>query len=105
MFIQSLSHIINFVSSVTPSNGGDQAVDPLYNAISTIGPYAIGVVLLLWVIYGIILGVKFAKAEDSKEKAALQKALVNGCIGFLAILVLVVIVYAIRGPLVEYMNS
>ena len=104
MFIQSLSNVISVLCS-GGGTGGKQAVDPLYDAISTLGPYAIGVVLLLGVIYGIIMGVKYAKAEDSKERAALQKALVNGGIGFLAVLVLVVIVYAIREPLVEYMNS
>ena len=102
MFINAISNVLNILGAGT---GGDQAVDPLYEAISTIGPYAIGVICILGILYGIILGVKFAKSEDSKERAALQKALVNGVVGFLAILVLVVIVYAIRGPLVDYMNS
>ena len=104
MFIQSLSNFLNLVCA-SGMTGGDQAVDPLYEAISTLGPYAIGVVLILGIIYGIIMGVKFAKAEESKDRAAIQKALVNGIIGFLAVFVLVVITYAIRGPLVEWMNS
>lgn len=87
---------------------GDQAanaVDPLYDAISTIGPYALGVVTLLGLIYGVIVGVRFARAEDTKERAALQKVLVNGVIGFVAVIILLGILYGIRGPLVKWMNG
>lgn len=84
---------------------GANAVDPLYDAISTIGPYAMGVVLALGLIYAIIFGVKFAKAEDSAQKATLQKALVNGIIGFVTVFILIAILYAIREPLVDWMNT
>ena len=84
--------------------GGDAVVSPLYQAISVIGPIMMSIVALLGVIYGIILGTKYAQCSDSKEKAALQKALVNGIIGFVAIFVLVTILYAIREPLVEWMG-
>jgi len=104
MFIESISNMFKFIT-LADQTGGAQAVDPLYEAISTIGPYAMGVITMLGVIYGIIMGVKFAKSEDSKERAALQKALVSGVIGFVSILVLVVILYAIRGSLVDWMNS
>ena len=73
------------------------AVDPLYNAITLIGPYAMGIVAALGLIYGVIVGVRFARAEDPSARAALQKVLINGVIGFVAVL--------IRGPLVEWMNS
>ena len=104
MFIQSISNIFKFIT-LANQTGGEQAVSPLYNAISTLGPYAMGIVLILGIIYGIIMGVKFAKAEKSEERAAIQKALVNGIIGFVAMLVLIVILYAIRGPIVDFMNS
>ncbi len=102
MFTQTLC---NFMSILGAGTQGDNAVDPLYDAISTIGPYAMGVVFLLMLIYGVIMGVRYAKADESKERAAVQKALINGIIGIFAIFVLVVIVYAIREPLVEWMNS
>ena len=99
MFIKVLSKITSLFCDA------DDAVSPLYNAISTIGPYAMGVVGLLGVIYGIIMGVKYAKAEDSKERAALQKALVNGAVGFLSVLVLISLLYVLRGPITRYMDS
>lgn len=105
IFMEAIKSISNFVNVLASGTQGANAVDPLYDAISTIGPYAIGVVLVLGIIYGIIIGVKFAKAEDAKERAALQKVLVNGIIGFVAVVVLLGILYAIRGPLVTWMNS
>ena len=103
MLTRNIFNMISFLA--TNNTQGENAVDPLYNAIDVLGPYAIGVVLVLGIIYGIILGVKFAKAEDSKERKALQKALVSGVVGFVAVLLLLTIVYAIREPLVDFMNS
>ncbi len=91
--------------SILASGTGASAVDPLYNAISLIGPYALGVVIALGAIYGVIVGYRFAKAKDTEERAKMQKILVNGCIGFFAIIVLIGILYAIRGPLSRWMNS
>jgi len=102
MFAQN---IYNFVSILATGTQGDNSLDPIYDFISTVGPYAIGIVLVLGILYGVILGVRFAKAEDSKERGALQKALINGIIGFVAILVLLIILYAIREPLATWMNS
>ena len=96
--------MFNFIGLLANGNAAN-TVDPLYNAISTVGPYAIAICAVLLIFYGIILGVKFARAEDSKERKALQTALINGLIGILAVLVLIVILYAIRRPLVDWMNS
>ena len=96
--------MLNFISFLSAGNAAN-AVDPLYDAITTIGPYAIAVCAVLLIFYGIILGVKFARAEDSKERKQLQTALVNGIIGIAAVLILVIILYAIREPLVDWMNS
>lgn len=87
------------------ANDAENSLDPIYKALSTIGPYAISVLLICAIIYGVIFGVKFAKAESSEDRGKLQKALINGIIGFLTIIVLVIILYAIRGPLAEWMNG
>lgn len=96
--------IFNMISLLA-SNSASNAVDPLYNAISLIGPYAMSVVLALGLIYGVIVGVRFAKAEKSEDRAALQKVLVNGVIGFVAVFILILILYAIREPLTRWMNG
>lgn len=96
--------LFNLICS-NSSAGAQKTVDPLYQALDVIGPVVMGIVALLGVLWGIILGTKFAQATDSKEKAALQKALINGIIGFVAIFILVTILYAIRVPLINWMES
>lgn len=75
------------------------AVRPLYQGIDLIGPYAISVVGVLSLFYGIFLGVKYAKAETADQKANAQKTLVNFCIGAVTVIVLISVLYAIRVPL------
>lgn len=84
---------------------GDDVVSPLYDGITLIGPYAMGVVMLLSMIWGIFLGVKYARAEDATEKANAHQVLVNFCIGAVTVIILIAIVYAIRGPLVDFIDG
>ena len=86
-------------------DGGSAVVAPLYDGISTVGPIAMGVCLLLSTIWFIFLGVKYAKAEDPGEKENLHKVLVNFIIGFVVTLILIAVVYAIRKPLVAYIEG
>ena len=96
---------VNFSNFINLLGAASDAVDPLYKAVTLIGPYALGIVLTLGIIYGVIVGVKFAEAEGKEERAKLQKVLVNGVIGFVAVLILLAVLYAIREPLVRWMNS
>ena len=84
---------------------GDDVISPLYDGITLVGPYAIGVVLLLSTIWGIFLGVKYAKTDDASEKANLHQVLVNFIIGAAVVLVLISVIYAIRGPLAAYIDG
>ena len=84
---------------------GDDVVSPLYDGITLIGPYAISVCLVLSIFWGIFLGVKYAKAEDPSEKDNLHKILVNFCIGAITVIILIAIIYAIRGPLAKFVDG
>ena len=86
--------ILNLLLSATGDT--NSPTSPIYNAITLIGPYALGVVAMLTMIYGIVLGVKFAKAEDKEQRKALQKTLINFLIGAISIFILLAILYAIR---------
>jgi len=81
------------------------AVDPLYDAVTQLGPYAIGVVAILGMIYALILGVKLSKAENSQEIDTAKKQLINAIIGVVAIVVLLSVLYAIREPLIAWANN
>ena len=49
---------------------GEAVLNPIYEALTLIGPYALSVVLVLSIFYGIFLGVKYAQAEDEATKAS-----------------------------------
>ena len=102
-FLNALNMI--FMLEVDDVTANDAVTSPLYDGIGLIGPYAISIVAMLSLFYGIFLGVKYAKAEDATQKANLQKTLINFIIGAVTVLVLISVVYAIRGPLVQWMSE
>lgn len=84
---------------------GEEVISPLYDGISMVGPYAISVCLVLSILWGIFLGVKYAKAEDPGERENLHKVLVNFVIGAVSVLILISIIYAIRAPLAAWLDA
>lgn len=94
-------NILRFLSAAD----GEHVVSPLYDGITAIGPYAISVCALLGSVWGVFLGVKYAKAEDPAEKENLHKVLVNFCIGFITVLFLIGLIYGLRGSLVALVES
>lgn len=95
-----LSKIWSFVAGE-----GEEVISPLYDGISLVGPYAISVCLVLSILWGIFLGVKYAKAEDPGERENLHKVLVNFVIGAVSVLILISIIYAIRAPLAAWLDA
>ena len=81
------------------------AVSPLYKGIDLIGPYAISIVGVLSLFYGIFLGVKYAKSETADQKANAQKTLINFVIGAVVVMVLISVLYAIRVPLSNWITE
>jgi len=87
------------------AGSGENVTDPLYNGITVVGPIALSIVLALSMIYGIFLGVKYSKCEEASEKANVQKTLVNFIIGAVTVVILISVIYAIRGPLTAWING
>ena len=85
--------------------GGKDVTDPLYEGITIVGPYAISIVAALSMIYSVFLGVKYAKCEQADEKANVQKTLINFIIGAVTIVILISVLYAVRGPLTDWING
>lgn len=84
---------------------GDAVLNPIYEGISAVGPIAISLVFVLSLFYGIFLGSKYAKATTAEEKANTQKILVNFIIGVVVILILIGLIYALRGPIADFING
>ncbi len=62
-------------------------IEQMLDLIATPLLYLVGAVGSIWCI---ILGVKFAKAEDPQEHEKAKKALINAIIGFVLIFVLLI---------------
>ena len=98
--------MLSFLKNVNIFLGAaEDAVDPLYDAITTIGPYAIGIVALLGMVYALIIGVRMSKAENTQETAAARSQLISAIIGVVVIVILLSVLYAIRGPLIDWANN
>ncbi|MBO4570153.1 MAG: hypothetical protein J5689_02945 [Clostridia bacterium] len=103
-------NLLNFLFNIFFLDGADVPQDstvtaPLYKFIDQVGPYAIGVVSMLSIILVIIFGVRYSKAEETKDRQAAQKQLISFVIGAVVILLLLVILYAIRQPLSDWANG
>lgn len=59
----------------------NKAYETFKDVVGTILPILIGVVLVIGMFYGISLGIKFAKAEDSDARDKVKSQLINLCIG------------------------
>lgn len=83
----------------------DDTLNPIYEGISNVGPYAISVVAILSLFYGVFLGVKYAQADSEEKKTNLHQTLINFIIGAVAIVVLIGVLYAIREPISKWIQG
>ena len=92
-------------SSVTVDADYNSSVSPLYEFIDTWGPFLIGMVVGLCVIYSVVLMVQYVKAEDAGARDAQKKKVINAIISMVVVIVLLIILYALRDTFVELMND
>lgn len=82
---------MNFITNLLIMQSDIQRiVDPLMDLISIALPVLLGLVGSLGAIWCIVLGVKYAKAEDPQEHEKAKNALKNAIIGFVLIFVLLI---------------
>ena len=93
------------IYSYIAGGSGEAVLNPIYEGLSLVGPYALSVVAALSIFYGIFLGVKYAQAEDEATKANMQKTLINFIIGAVTIWILLAVLYAIRAPLSRWITA
>lgn len=99
-----MKFLSSFISYILASSG-DGVLNPIYSGLSIVGPYALGIVTTLSLFYAVFLGVKYAKAKDETERAGAQKTLINFVIGAGIVIVLISVLYAIRGPLANMIDG
>ena len=83
----------------------DAVTSPIIDLIdSLLGP-AIAIVGALGTVYCVILGAKFAKAEEPQEREKAKAHLKNAIIGFVLIFVLIVVLKGAIKPLTNWVNA
>ena len=73
--------------------------NPVVDLINSLLGPAISIVGALGAVYCVILGAKFAKAEEMQEREKAKTHLKNAIIGFVLIFVLLVVLKGAMGPL------
>lgn len=104
-----LSMLFRFMCATDPSavnveDADDGAISPIYDFLDTFGPFLIGMLLAVGTLYCVILGVQYAKAEKGDERDTAKKKAVNAGISFGVIIILVVILYGMRGAFTELIS-
>ncbi|MBQ7452675.1 MAG: hypothetical protein IJS68_00170 [Clostridia bacterium] len=74
-------------------------VKTAYNAflsvVNTLFPIVLGVLIVFGIIYSIILGIQYAKAEDAEKRDAAKKHLVGAIVGIVIAAALVAILWIV----------
>lgn len=76
-------------------------INQMYNMLSPL----LGLVGAVGAIYCVILGAKFAKAEEPQDREKAKGALKNAIIGFLLIFILLVVLKGMMPQMIKWVNS
>lgn len=80
------------LATTISSKDMDKIVDPILQVCKILVPSLLGVVVAVGAIYCIILGLKYAKADDPQEHEKAKQGLKNAIIGFIIIFVLLIMI-------------
>ena len=83
----------------------NSSVSPIYDFLDTFGPFIISIILCLGVIYCIVLMVRYVKEEDAGKRDGVTKQAINAVISVGVVLLLIVLLYALRGMFISAMND
>ena len=92
-------------TSTENENAFMDVVNPIVGLVDSLFAPAMAIVVAVGTLYCVILGVKFAKAEEPQEHEKAKTHLKNAIIGFVLIFVLVVALKLSVGPLTEWMTG
>ncbi len=83
-------NIFNYVALDLTQGDITNILKPIDDIIKLVVPALLALVGSVGAIWCIVLGVKFAKAEDPQEHEKAKKSLINAIIGFVLIFVLLI---------------
>jgi cytochrome bd-type quinol oxidase subunit 2 len=83
----------------------DGVVAPIVALINSLMGPALALVTAIGSLYCVLLGVKFAKAEEPQEREKAKAHLKNAIIGFVLIFVLILALNLSKDPLIAWMEK
>lgn len=86
-------------------NDLNSIVQPVLDICNTLVPILLGIVGAVGALWCILLGVKYAKADDPQEHEKAKKGLVNAIIGFVLIFVLLIMLNIGTNVLTDWWNG
>ena len=88
-----------------PQTGFSKVVEPIINLLDQILWPLIAVVGAVGALYCVLLGIKFAKAEEPQDREKAKSHLKNAIIGFVLIFVLMVVLKLLTPVMVQWVSS
>ena len=82
-----------------------EVATPIEQLIYSLLPPLLAIVGAVGTIYCVVLGVKYAKAEEPQDREKAKQALKNAIIGFVLIFVLILALRILMPRLVEWVNK
>ena len=83
----------------------DNVASPVIGLINSLLGPLLGIVGAAGAIYCVILGVKFAKAEEQQDREKAKQALKNAIIGFVLIFVLLLALKLLMPAMITWVNK
>lgn len=83
----------------------DSTVAPVVALIENMLSPLLAIVGAVGAIYCVILGVKYARAEEPQDREKAKGALKNAIIGFLLIFILLVVLKGLMPQMIKWVNS
>jgi len=100
-----ISNVLVPLASTDSSSRFKDLVTPIVDLLnSMLGPL-LAIVGALGALYCVILGVKFAKAEEPQDREKAKGALKNAIIGFVLIFVLILALKLLMPTMIDWVNS
>ena len=80
-------------------------IQPVLDICNTLVPIMLAVVGAVGALWCILLGVKYAKADDPQEHEKAKKGLINAIVGFVLIFVLLIMLNIGTGIFIEWWQT
>ena len=105
LFALALLGCMLLATTAFASEGLDGVVNPVVSLINSLTKPVLAIVGALGSLYCILLGVKYAKAEEPQDREKAKTHLKNAIIGFVLIFVLILALNKLMPALINWVNS